>query len=563
MPDLSILIPARNEQWLARTIADILEHSQGDTEIIAVLDGQWAEPPISDHPRVTLIHHPESIGQRAATNEAARISAAKYVLKCDAHCAFAPGFDVALMAPYESGELAPDVTSAPTMRNLHVFDWVCPNGHTRYQGPSGPCITCGEPTAQVERWIAKTNPTSTAYCFDATPHFQYFHGFKKRPEGKGELTESMSLQGSCFFMTRAKYLELNICDEALGTWGSQGIEVALKTWLSGGRVVINQRTWYAHMFRTQGGDFGFPYHLSNSQVERAKDGVRELFFRGRWPGLKRPLSWLLDKFWPVPGWTGADWQAQKDREAGQVAQLTPYAPPVGMIYYTDNRLDPTIDRAVRTQLEHCRNGHAVVSASLKPVDLGNNIVIDGERGVLTMFRQILAALEASTADIVFLCEHDVLYHPSHFDFRPARKDVFYYNQNTWKVDAATGRALFYVCNQTLGLCAYRSLLLEHYRARVARVERDGFQRSMGFEPGTHAAPRGVDNYGAEAWMSAYPNIDIRHGGNLTKSRWSQDQFRDQKYCQGWIESDSVPGWGKTLGQFDKLLAQIGGGYATA
>ena len=34
--DLSILIPARNEMFLRRTIEDILEHMEGDTEIIAV-----------------------------------------------------------------------------------------------------------------------------------------------------------------------------------------------------------------------------------------------------------------------------------------------------------------------------------------------------------------------------------------------------------------------------------------------------------------------------------------------------------------------------------------------
>ena len=50
-----------------------------------------------------------------------------------------------------------------------------------------------------------------------------------------------------------------------------------------------------------------------------------------------------------------------------------------------------------------------------------------------MFKQILAGLEALDTDIVFFCEHDVLYYPSHFDFRPLKKDVIYYNTNVWKV----------------------------------------------------------------------------------------------------------------------------------
>ena len=94
MADLSILIPSRNEIFLARTIQDILEHIEGDTEVIAVLDGQWPVEPIPQHDRVTILYYPESIGQRAATNKAASISSGKYLMKVDAHCAFDQGFDV-------------------------------------------------------------------------------------------------------------------------------------------------------------------------------------------------------------------------------------------------------------------------------------------------------------------------------------------------------------------------------------------------------------------------------------------------------------------------------------
>src|SRR3990172_531073 len=116
MTDLSILIPSRNEQFLARTIEDILANIEGDTEIIAVLDGQWADPPVPDNPLVTLVYHPEPIGQRAACNEAAGLARGKYVMKCDAHCSFAPGFDTVMLA-----DIQPDWTMVPIMRNLHVF----------------------------------------------------------------------------------------------------------------------------------------------------------------------------------------------------------------------------------------------------------------------------------------------------------------------------------------------------------------------------------------------------------------------------------------------------------
>lgn len=311
MKDLSILIPARNEMFLARTIQDALEHIEADTEIIAVLDGKWADPPVAQNERVNIIYVPSPIGQRAATNLAARNAKGKYLMKVDAHCSFDQGFDRKMIE-----DMQPDWTCVPTMRNLWAFDWKCYHcGWKKYQGPTPTeCPDCKK-TDKIRRkmiWQGKIRPQSNSYCFDSEPHFQYFNEFTKRPEGGGNLTETMSLQGSCFMCTAEKYWELGLCDEGFGSWGSQGIEVACKTWLSGGRVMVNHKTWYAHMFRTQGGDFGFPYENRGSAVEAAKEYARKMFFRGEWTGAKYPLSWLVKKFWPVKGWTAEQLKALED-----------------------------------------------------------------------------------------------------------------------------------------------------------------------------------------------------------------------------------------------------------
>ncbi len=311
--ELSILIPSRNEMFLSRTIEDILANIEADTEVIAVLDGAWANPAIPQHERVNVIYLQQSIGQRAATNLACKLSRAKYVMKLDAHCSFDKGFDRKMLEAFEkSGD---DVTMAPIMRNLWAFDWKCYHcGWKKYQGPTPKtCGQCGK-SDRIKRkmlWIGKRNPQSTSYCFDSTPHFQYFEDWKHRPQydkdkkEKG-LTETMSLQGSCWMLTRDRYWELEICDERFGGWGSQGIEVAVKSWLSGGRVLVNHNTWYGHMFRTQGGDFGFPYPISGKDQKKAQTYARDLFFNNNWPKQVRPLSWLLEKFWPVRGWTDED-----------------------------------------------------------------------------------------------------------------------------------------------------------------------------------------------------------------------------------------------------------------
>ena len=293
--DLSVLIPARNEMFLRETIADILAHSEAETEVIAVLDGAWADPPIPDDERVTLVYHPESVGQRAATNDAARIARGRYVMKCDAHCSFGQGFDRILLEDIE-----PDMTLVPAMYNLHAFDWVCPEcGVRRYQGAPKPC-ECGAEMQRDVLWKAKKSPYTTAMRFDSDLKFQYWGAYKQWQNG--DLVETMSLLGACWMIERERYFELDICDEDHGSWGQQGTEVACKTWLSGGRLICDKRTWFAHMFRT-GHGFSFPYPISGRQVENARRYSRQLWREGKWPKAIHPLSWLLEKFWPVPGWT--------------------------------------------------------------------------------------------------------------------------------------------------------------------------------------------------------------------------------------------------------------------
>lgn len=747
MPELSVLIPARCEMFLLKTVEDLRDHIKGDTDIIVVLDGWTTDLP--DDSRIKVLHYEESIGQRAGCNRAAEASDAKYLMKVDAHCSFDDGFDVKMLEAFK--QTGDDVTMVPIMRNLHAFNWACPKGHIRYQSPSGPCRECGLPTEIQIVWKGKENPQSICYLIDSEPHFQYFDKFKRRPEGKKELSETLSLQGSCFMLTKQKWFELNICDEAWGSWGTQGGEVAVKTWLSGGRVLCNHRTWMSHMFRTQGGDFGFPYEQSNKQVEHAKQCFRDLFFENKWEKQIYPLSWLIERFAPVPGWTfetdkikinksnvdlvmksgitfsrirqssvmvgeipvsssnnsfstmsdcvsllvgdvadrassgltgnligqqvtvGAMSLPSIDASEGSLADnhviavgnqikvegvaaggkitgmmqdgigpITTFAqrgdqpsvnesvdksdipvvsnvaisksvlcsipnptitqrvivvdnnlrentvdsfsrqregfgeilasshdsaptdsglgatgceihptapiithkPSIGFIYYSDNHAKPEILSACQSQIKACCNGHELISTTLVPMNFGDNKVLALERGYSTMFKQILDGIERSTADILFLVEHDVFYNPSHFDFIPPREDIFYYDENKWMVNYDTGHALFYNHNSTSMLCAYRELLLKHYRARVEKVEREGFTRRFGFEPGSHKPPRGCDDYERISYFAQFPSLDIRHHQNLTENRWTKEKFRNQRQLYAWKEDKvwNLPGW---------------------
>ena len=297
---LSVVIPARNEEFLPQTIEDILKNKRGATEIIVGLDGY--KPKLPKHQDIKEVYYKESIGQRAITNRCVEQSISKYIMKVDAHCSFDEGFDVKMMEAFK--EVGDNVVMAPTMRNLHVYDWKCYKcGHKEYQDRPNICPVDGNTMKKKMIWQPRRGTHNSAYCFDSEPHFQYHSSHKAKQVG--DIVETMSLQGSAFMCTREKYWDLNICDEEFGSWGSQGIEVACKFWLSGGRVLVNKKTWYAHCFRTKA-EFGFPYPISGKQIQNAKRKARDMFFKNKWGRAIRPLSWLVEKFWPVPGWKDED-----------------------------------------------------------------------------------------------------------------------------------------------------------------------------------------------------------------------------------------------------------------
>ena len=213
--DLSIIVPGNKEMFMSRTIEDIVKNKRANTEVIAVLDGGvWAKPPINQHPDVQVIYIPDTIGQRAATNVGVRLSKAKYIMKMDAHCSIGEGYDLKMLDAFK--KTGDNVVMVGIMRNLHAFDWKCYHcGFKKYQGPTpAACEQCGKGDKMRRKmvWKPRRKTYSQSYCFDAEPHFQYFQKYKQRPEyiegkEKDRLTETMSLQGSCFMSTSEKYWE--------------------------------------------------------------------------------------------------------------------------------------------------------------------------------------------------------------------------------------------------------------------------------------------------------------------------------------------------------------------
>jgi hypothetical protein len=215
-------------------------------------------------------------------------------------------------------------------------------------------------------------------------------------------------------------------------------------------------------------------------------------------------------------------------------------PTRGILYYTDNCLNMRLARVCRDYIAAA--GLPITSVTLKPTAFGRNIVIDAERSYKTLFRQIETGLATMTEDVVYFCEHDVLYHASHFAYMPDDPQTFCYNGHYWMVRLKDGYAVRYDVSPLSGLVVHRAAALRHFRERNAMIAQKGFGYWMGFEPFTHHRVTWEYWCPYTVFMSEWPNVDLTHNGNLTQKRFSQQRFiRKPSY---WLESDEahIPGW---------------------
>ena len=225
----------------------------------------------------------------------------------------------------------------------------------------------------------------------------------------------------------------------------------------------------------------------------------------------------------------------------------------GIIYYTDNKLKEPLFSLVQKYIS--ASELPIVSCSLKPINFGKNIVLENrERSYPTMAEQILTALKALDTKYVFFCEHDVLYHPSHFNFTPPRDDIYYYNVNNWRWWFGSKTAITYSGLTSLSsLCCNRELAIKHYEYRLKVIEEMGLDkirsreprwaRRFGYEPGTKKRRNGgITNEDHEKVRSEFPNVDIRHTGTFSAPKISLDFFKHQQ--EDWQEEpiENIPYW---------------------
>jgi len=285
---VSIIIPARNEQFLQKTIDSIISAAKGDYEIIAGLDGYLPQPPLKEHPKLKFIYETESIGMRPIINEMINIAHGEFIMKADAHCLFSEGFDVVLSKNCEDNWIV-----IPRQYSLDPDNW------TR---------NLNKPF--VDYWYLSAPNTAPEHELGSQNrglHGTRWHEYKNRPgASEKQIDDTMSFQGSCWFMSKKHAENIGVMDqESYGNFAYEAVELGMKTWMSGGRVVVNKKAWFAHLHK--GKRFGRGYFLSKRSVTMAAKYCIDTWMNNKWPKSIHDMKWLVDKFAPVPTWENFDW----------------------------------------------------------------------------------------------------------------------------------------------------------------------------------------------------------------------------------------------------------------
>jgi glycosyltransferase involved in cell wall biosynthesis len=280
MSKVSVIIPARNELFLGQTVNDLLVKASGDVEVIAVLDGYWPNPPLTDDKRLIQLHRGIAQGMRAAINGAANIARGDYLMKCDAHCMFADGYDEVLKA-----DCADNWVVIPGRYSLDVEKWeIEKNGKLR----------------RDYHYLCYPDPNKGA---DVGMHgVEWWDRCRQRSAPEYDIDDEMSSQGSCWFMTKTHFDDHlhGLSEVGYGTFAQEFQEIGNKTWLGGGAVKINKKTWYAHLHK--GKKYGRMYEQSRSELIPRINWSARYWMNNEWKDRVHDFEWLVEKFWPVPSW---------------------------------------------------------------------------------------------------------------------------------------------------------------------------------------------------------------------------------------------------------------------
>ena len=131
---------------------------------------------------------------------------------------------------------------------------------------------------------------------------------RSRQDPKYDIDDNPSFQGSCWFTSKKWYEHIGKLseDDIYAGWAQEPTEIGLKTWLGGGAVKVNKKTYYAHLHK--GKQYGRGYHMNEKGVIAGHNYAAHHWVNNEEPGMAHKFAWFIDEKFPnMPTWP-LDWK---------------------------------------------------------------------------------------------------------------------------------------------------------------------------------------------------------------------------------------------------------------
>jgi glycosyltransferase involved in cell wall biosynthesis len=225
---LSCILPSYKDPYNKKTVLDLLKNSElGEAlEIIVVQDGYYMEPSwIVTDPRVRYVHLGANRGMRGAINAGIAVARGEFFARIDEHCLFGKGWDKILTDACKENEVMTAKRFFLDPEKWKVMD-IEPVEHEKLVIQN---VSEGVRKFSGVRW-------------------------KSRDEKQKDVmvSEMFGMQGSCWIANRAFFLKTvgELQTDGYGPHQQDSVEVTMKYWQAGGRLMLNKNTWFAHKHRS-------------------------------------------------------------------------------------------------------------------------------------------------------------------------------------------------------------------------------------------------------------------------------------------------------------------------
>jgi glycosyltransferase involved in cell wall biosynthesis len=279
---LTVILPAKNEIFLKKTIEETLSKSRGNVEILPVLDGyDIPDEEVVKDSRVRYIKRPFKtfdLTKRQCINEAVEQASYDYVMALDAHCMLGEGYDLTILENTADNEV-----TILRRESLDAKNW------KMYRAE-------GRPPVDYEyfRW----QPFLAGIAGDPKGGL---HGYRWDERTIERINihreETQTMQGSMWAMRKDFFKECGLMQtEGYTGWGCESAEISLKVLLNGGKVCTEKENFYCHLHK--GRAFGRMYKVPLGGIHASDQYAFNDFVNKN----RKIFVDLIERFWPIPNW---------------------------------------------------------------------------------------------------------------------------------------------------------------------------------------------------------------------------------------------------------------------